>query len=136
MSMLALPTRLRPPRVVVIGAGMGGLSAAALLARHGLDVQVIERAATPGGKMRQVELGPQHLDGGPTVLTMRWVFDSLFERLGLGLDQHLSLRRCQVLARHAWGPDESLDLLADLDDSVAAIAAFSGAAEAQAYRAF
>jgi len=136
MSMLVLPTLLRPPRVVVVGAGVGGLSAAALLARQGLDVRVIERAATPGGKMRQVALGPDHLDGGPTVLTMRWVFDALFERLGLSLDQHLQLRRCEVLARHAWGPNEQLDLVADLDASVAAIEAFSGAAEAQRYRAF
>jgi 1-hydroxycarotenoid 3,4-desaturase len=136
MSLNAQPNRLRPPRVLVIGAGVGGLTAAALLGRQGLDVQVIERAATPGGKMRQVELGPQLLDGGPTVLTMRWVFDALFERLGLSLDQHLHLRRCDVLARHAWGPGEQLDLSADLEHSVSAIANFSSTAEAGRYRAF
>jgi len=136
MSLQALPDRWRAPRVLVIGAGVGGLSAAALLAREGADVQVLERAATPGGKMRQVAVGPLHLDGGPTVLTMRWVFDALFERLGQSLDRHLRLRRCEVLARHAWGPDERLDLSADLERSVAAIGGFSGAAEAQRYRAF
>ncbi len=136
MSLHALPDSLRPPRVLVIGAGVGGLTAAALLAREGMDVHVIERAATPGGKMRQVELGPAQLDGGPTVLTMRWVFDALFERLGLSLDHHLHLHRCDVLARHAWGPGEQLDLSADLDLSVAAITEFSGAAEARRYRAF
>lgn len=136
MSLHALPNRLSPPRVLVIGAGVGGLTAAALLGRQGLDVHVIERAATPGGKMRQVELGPQRLDGGPTVLTMRWVFDALFERLGLSLDHHLHLSRCDVLARHVWGPGEQLDLSADLELSVAAIARFSGTAEAQRYRAF
>ena len=67
---------------------------------------------------------------------MRWVFDALFERLGQSLDRHLHLSRCEVLARHAWGPDERLDLSADLALSVAAIAEFSGAAEAQRYRAF
>lgn len=138
MRVNALPSApsLRPPRVLVVGAGIGGLAAAALLARSGIEVQVLERASAPGGKMRQIELGPQSLDGGPTVLTMRWVFDALFERLGLSLDQHLSLRRCSVLARHAWGPDQRLDLSADLETSVAAIAEFSGAAEAQRYRAF
>jgi 1-hydroxycarotenoid 3,4-desaturase len=134
--MRAQPERLRPPRVLVIGAGVGGLTAAALLGHQGFDVQVIERAATPGGKMRQVEVGPQLLDGGPTVLTMRWVFDTLFERLGLSLDRHVHLRRCDVLARHAWGPGEQLDLSADLEMSVAAIANFSNAAEGQRYRAF
>lgn len=136
MSSAALPATRRPPRVVVVGAGVGGLAAAALLARQGMDVQLVERADAPGGKMRQVAVGPQLLDGGPTVLTMRWVFDALFEQLGLSLDQHLSLRRCETLARHAWGPDEQLDLPADLEASVAAIAAFSGPAEAARYRAF
>ena len=136
MSLHTQPGRHRTPRVVVIGAGVGGMTAAALLGRQGLDVHVVERAATPGGKMRQVELGAQRLDGGPTVLTMRWVFDALFEQLGTSLDHHLHLSRCEVLARHAWGPGEQLDLLADLERCVAAIDRFSGAAEARRYLAF
>ena len=96
-----------PPRVLVIGAGIGGLTAAALLAQQGLSVQVLERAAAPGGKMRQVAVDAHALDGGPTVLTMRWVFDELFERLGLGLDDHLQLKRCEVLARHSWASADS-----------------------------
>lgn len=136
MSLQVHARSRRPPRVLVIGAGVGGLTAAALLGRQGFDVHVLERAATPGGKMRQVAVGPQQLDGGPTVLTMRWVFDALFDRLGLSLDRQLNLRRCEVLARHFWGPGEALDLSADLEHSVAAIAAFSGAAEAARYRAF
>jgi len=136
MHLQALANPLRPPRVVVIGAGVGGLAAAALLGRQGLDVQLVERALAPGGKLRQVEVGEQRLDGGPTVMTMRWVFDALFERLGLSLDQHLPLRRCQVLARHAWGPGEQLDLSADLAQSVAAISAFSSEAEGRRYAAF
>lgn len=134
------PTRpsnaCRPPRVVVVGAGVGGLAAAALLARDGLDVQLIERAEAPGGKMRPVEVGALRLDGGPTVLTMRWVFDALFDRLGESLDRHLHLQRCDVLARHAWGAGEQLDLHADLEHSVADIAAFASPAEAARYRAF
>ncbi len=127
---------LAPPRVVVIGAGMGGLAAAALLAKQGLDVQLLERAEAPGGKMRPVELGALRLDGGPTVLTMRWVFEALFDRLGLSLDQQVHLHRSEVLARHAWSGSESLDLLADLEESVEAIARFSSPAEALRYRAF
>ncbi|RTL23732.1 MAG: phytoene desaturase [Burkholderiales bacterium] len=136
MNSLARPTLPRSPRVLVIGAGIGGLTAATLLAHAGLDVQLLERAATPGGKMRQVEVGPLRLDGGPTVLTMRWVFDALFERLGQSLDRHLHLKPCDVLARHAWGPGERLDLFADLERSIAAIASFSSPGEAQRYRAF
>lgn len=128
--------RLQAHRVIVVGAGVGGLVSAALLAREGLDVQLLEAAATPGGKMRPVELGALRLDGGPTVLTMRWVFDALFDRLGESLDRHVHLQRCDVLARHAWSATERLDLHADLDQSLADIAAFSSPAEAARYRAF
>lgn len=127
---------LPPTRVVVVGAGVGGLVASALLAREGLDVQLLESAASPGGKMRPVELGALRLDGGPTVLTMRWVFDALFDRLGESLDRHVHLQRCDVLARHAWSAGERFDLHADLAQSLAEIATLSGPAEADRYRAF
>lgn len=127
---------LRTPRVLVIGAGIGGLSAAALLARAGVDVTLLERAAAPGGKACTRVIGGLRLDAGPTVLTMRWVFEQLFEQLGLRLDQQLGLRRATVLARHAWGADQRLDLLADREASEAAIAAFAGGDEAARYRDF
>ena len=58
-------------RVIVIGAGMGGLSAALLLAARGLDVTLLERAAEPGGKMRLVQDGGLGIDAGPTVFTLK-----------------------------------------------------------------
>ncbi|KQP18268.1 hypothetical protein ASF43_10620 [Pseudorhodoferax sp. Leaf267] len=132
------PSVHRTPRVLVVGAGVGGLSAAALLAHAGLDVHVLEQAQGPGGKACTRQVGPHRLDAGPTVLTMRWVFDQLFDALGLSLAGQVQLTPCAVLARHAWGPEaaDRLDLLADLQASVDAIAAFSSPAEAQRYRGF
>ncbi|SIR60617.1 1-hydroxycarotenoid 3,4-desaturase CrtD [Pseudacidovorax sp. RU35E] len=125
-------------RAVVVGAGAGGLSAAAVLAHAGLDVTVLDRAAGPGGKACLRQVGPHRLDAGPTVLTMRWVFEQLFDTLGQSLAPGLALTPCRVLARHAWGPAASdrLDLLADLQASTDAIGTFSGAAEARRYLAF
>ena len=119
---------------------MGGLAAAADLARAGVDVTVCERAATCGGKMRQVMAGAAApyapVDGGPTVFTMRWIFDGLFGDAGERLEDHLGLIPAETLARHAWRKGGTLDLFADVARSADAIGAFAGAAEARAYLAF
>jgi 1-hydroxycarotenoid 3,4-desaturase len=122
-------------RVAVIGAGVGGLAAAIDLAGRGLDVTVLESAAGPGGKLRAVEVGGQPLDAGPTVFTMRDVFDELFADAGTSLSEHLTLTPISVLARHAWGEDR-LDLFADTVQSADAIGAFAGADDVRGYLAF
>jgi 1-hydroxycarotenoid 3,4-desaturase len=113
-------------KVVVIGAGMGGLAAAIRLAASGLSVTLIEAHGAPGGKMRSIatEAGPA--DAGPTVLTLRAVFDDLFALAGERLEDHLTLIPQLTLARHFWTDGTTLDLHADPDASAAAIAAFAG----------
>jgi 1-hydroxycarotenoid 3,4-desaturase len=126
---------MRDERVIVIGGGIGGLASAALLAARGCDVTLVEAAAGPGGKLRAVMVDGEAIDGGPTVFTMRGVFDDLFAACGGALDEHLTMRPATTLARHAWG-DARLDLFADPAASEAAIGDFAGAAEARGYRAF
>jgi 1-hydroxycarotenoid 3,4-desaturase len=123
-------------RVIVVGAGMGGLTSALLLAARGLDVTVIEKANTPGGKMRQVDINGTLVDAGPTVFTMRWVLEQIFQNVGASLANTLKLTPLDVLARHAWDGEKHLDLFADLERSADAIGDFSGAAEAERFRAF
>ena len=127
---------MRNVRVAVIGAGVGGLSAAVDLAARGADVTVVEAAATPGGKMRQVAINGALLDAGPTVFTMRWVFEEIFRDAGAALESCLTLLPTEILARHAWGGGERLDLHADIDRAAEAIGAFAGPREAGAYRLF
>ncbi len=122
--------------VIVIGAGVGGLACAIDLAAAGFLVTVVERAKAAGGKMREVTVAGARVDAGPTVFTMRWVFDALFEAAGTSLDSHLKLKPLEVLARHSWGEGKGLDLFADIDRSSDAIGVFAGAAEARGFRAF
>lgn len=98
---------------------------------------VVERSATVGGKLREVIVDDAAIDCGPTVFTLREIFDDIFADAGTTLESRLTLVPAHVLARHAWqsGPD-SLDLHADVDRSAEAIGRFAGPKEAQGYRAF
>jgi 1-hydroxycarotenoid 3,4-desaturase len=122
--------------VVVVGTGMAGLVTALLLASRGVGVTLLERSDQPGGKMREVEVGGKRLDAGPTVFTMRWVFDEIFADAGTSLEANLRIRPLEVLARHAWSEDERLDLFADVGRSADAIGDFSGADEARRFLGF
>ena len=123
-------------KVVVIGAGMGGLVSALQLAQQGLDVTVVEAAATPGGKVRQLVVDGAAIDSGPTVFTMRWVFDQILASVGTTLEAELRIRPLPVLARHWWDGGTSLDLFADPKRSFDAVAQFAGMAEAERFRGF
>lgn len=122
--------------VAIIGAGIGGLTAAALLAARGCRVTVVEKATHPGGKARQIAVDGAPIDAGPTVFTLRDVFDDIFYACGAELDDHVNVRRADLIARHAWSPDQCLDLYADPTRSEEAIGDFAGAAAARGYRSF
>jgi len=121
-----------PEGTIIVGAGIGGLVAAVLLAARGEPVTVIERAPAPGGKMRLLN----GVDAGPTVLTMKHVFDEIFDEAGADFDAAVPTAPAHILARHAWGAHARLDLFADPAQSADAIGTFAGAAEARRFTAF
>ena len=123
-------------RIIVIGAGAGGLACAVSLASRGLDVLVLEGASLPGGKIRTASVAGSDIDAGPTVFTMRWVFDELFAEGGTNLGDALALTPLGTLARHAWSETERLDLPADRAAAVDAIGRFAGVSEARGFEAF
>ena len=67
-------------KIVIVGAGLGGLTAAALLAKAGHDVTVLEKNSWIGGKSRRIEVAGQRIDTGPSLVTFPAVLDELFSR--------------------------------------------------------
>lgn len=109
---------------------------AVLLASRGVSVTVVEKEDSPGGKVRQLAVGDAMIDAGPTVFTMRAVIDEIFEAAGARTEDYISLHHADRIARHAWGPDERLDLYADQEQSAAAIGEFAGSKAAAGFRSF
>ena len=122
--------------LVVIGAGIGGLTSAIACAAQGLDVLVVEQAATPGGKMSVAKPAGRPVDAGPTVLTLLDVFDSLLEEAGLEPRDYFSASRATTLAQHFWPDGSQLTLHADREASAAAVRAFAGREAEDGFLAF
>ena len=112
------------------------MAAALVLAARGHAVTVLEAQPVSGGKLRQVDVAGQAQDAGPTVFTMRWVFEELFACAGENLADCLRLRRADLLARHTWNDQSRLDLHADTGRNEDAIGVFAGPTQARLYRQF
>ena len=121
---------------MIVGSGIAGLCAAARLAHHGVRVRVLERHAAPGGKMRCLPSAAGPVDAGPTVLTLRGVFDELFSDLGERLEDHVTLIPQRILARHFWPDGSMLDLYDTEHDNAEAIRHFAGSRAAAQFRTF
>lgn len=112
------------PRIVVIGGGVGGLSAALELRRRGAEVIVLERHARFGGKASERREGPWRWDEGPSIVVMPWVYRTLFEASGLDPNRYLPLNRLDPAFRIVLSDGRTLDIPADaegLRDAFAAI---------------
>lgn len=111
-------------RAVIVGGGIGGLSAAIRLAAHGWQVTVVEQNAQVGGKMGEVVSDGFRWDTGPSVITMRHVLEDLFRVAGARLEDYLTLRPLDPLTRYFWPDGSQLDASANLSEMAAGIAQF------------
>jgi 1-hydroxycarotenoid 3,4-desaturase len=130
------PIPEKSPHIAIIGAGIGGLAAALRLVHAGARVTVLERHTTPGGKMRTLPSDAGPVDAGPTVLTMKPVFDALFADVGARLEDHVVLEREPLLARHFWQDGTRLDLMADPAHSLANVTEAFGARATKEFATF
>lgn len=107
--------------ILILGAGIGGLSAAIHLAARGQKVTVLEQNPAVGGKMSEITAGGFRFDTGPSVITMRGVFEDLFRAANRRLDDYLTLLPVEPLTRYFWQDGSRLDLSRDLPTTAAQI---------------
>lgn len=111
--------------VIVIGAGIGGLSAAIHLAAAGQRVIVLEQNAAVGGKLGEVCREGFRWDTGPSVITMRHVLEDLFAVAGRRLQDYLTLLPLDPLTRYFYPDGVRLDMSRDLPHTLAQVAALN-----------
>ena len=123
-------------RVVVVGAGLAGLSAAMRLAGAGREVTVVERESIPGGRAGLIDDQGYRFDTGPTVLTMPDLIADAFDSIGEEMSDWLTLKPISPLYR-AYYPDGSqLDVHSDTEEMAHEIERVIGPGEANGYRRY
>ncbi|MFA1704412.1 phytoene desaturase family protein [Mycobacterium intracellulare] len=124
----------RTDHVVVVGAGLAGLSAALHLAGRGRAVTVVEREPWPGGRAGRLDIDGYRIDTGPTVLTMPDIIDETFAAVGETTSDRLELSPVDPAYRAVFADGSALDVHSDADRMADAIADFAGSGQAAGYR--
>jgi phytoene desaturase len=121
--------------VIVIGAGVGGLSAAIRLAATGVKVRVLERLPNAGGKLNLLEDAGFRFDTGPSLVTLPWVFEDLFASANEKMSDWLDLVRLEPVCRYFYADGSGFDASADMPTMMSNLEAFS-AGSGQDFNAF
>ncbi|MFJ3582961.1 phytoene desaturase family protein [Streptomyces sp. NPDC090127] len=123
----------RTDHVVVVGAGLAGLSAALHLLGAGRQVTVVERDVQPGGRAGRRDLAGFSLDTGPTVLTMPDILDEAFAAVGESLRDRVELIGLHPAYRAMFADGSRVDVHTDAEAMAAEVERFAGAREARGY---
>ncbi|MFP8488214.1 phytoene desaturase family protein [Gracilimonas sp. Q87] len=122
-------------KIAVIGAGLGGLSIANLLAAKGHEINVFEKNEKVGGKMNEVEAENFRFDTGPSLLTMPFLLEKLFKDCGSSLKDHLDLIPLDPVCKYFYKDGTVFTNYEDLEDNIEEIKSFSPE-DAQIYPEF
>ena len=122
--------------VVIVGAGLAGLSAALRLAGAGRKVTVLERENVPGGRNGLLKKDGYSFDTGPSVLTMPSLINDAFNCVGEDMKDWLELTPLTPLYRAFYADGSQLDVHADTNEMEAEIAKHISSSEAAGYRRY
>jgi phytoene desaturase len=105
---------MKTKTVIVIGAGIGGMTAAIHLAKRGLHVTVLEKNSRPGGRCDRISQNGHHFDTGPTLLVMPLLYESEFAALDTSMRELLDLQRVDPTYRLVFDNGSQLALTSDM----------------------
>ena len=123
-------------KIVIVGAGLAGLSAAIRLIGAGRDVTVLERESVPGGRNGLLEKSGYSFDTGPTVLTMPSLIEDVLSTVGENMNDWLELMPLRPLYRAFYSDGSTLDVHSNTEEMEAEIARVIGGDEANGYRKY
>ncbi len=102
-------------KALVIGAGLGGLSAAITLATEGYEVEIYEKNSHIGGKLNQKKVDGYKFDLGPSILTMPHIYRELFRKAGENLDDYITTTKIDPQWRCFFEDGTTIDLHDDIN---------------------
>jgi phytoene desaturase len=102
------------PEAAVIGAGVAGLAAAVRLAARGYNVSVFEQAAQAGGKISQINQQDFRFDTGPSLFTMPWLVDELYELAGENPRDHFNYTKLSASCKYFWDDNTIINAFDDV----------------------
>ncbi|MCU0414110.1 MAG: phytoene desaturase family protein [Ignavibacteriaceae bacterium] len=101
--------------VAIIGSGLGGLSSALLLSKKGFDVKVFETNGKSGGKANSLRLNNFRFDTGPSLITMPFVLEEIFEEAGYKLSDYLKLIKLDIICKYFYADGTVINAFGDLE---------------------
>ena len=113
-------------QVVVVGGGVGGLSAAIHARLHGHDVVLLEAHAL-GGKAARIDIAGYRLDPGPSIVILPEIYEALFRTAGRSVGDYLRFKRLDPITRVYFEGREPIDLPADRDECVGVLRSIDSA---------
>ena len=118
-----MQTNTARSKVLIVGAGIGGIATAARLALYGFQVTVLEKCEKPGGRCGRLTVGGHTFDTGATLFLMPEVYAETFAALGERMQDHLDLRRIDPTYHLHFQDDSQLQLSSDLHSLLAQLEA-------------
>lgn len=100
-------------KVIVVGAGPGGLSAAMILAHRGFEVTVVEKADRVGGRNSEIKVGDYSFDVGPTFLHQKFTLDEIFGEAGRKSSDYLDFVKLDPMTRLSWTDGRTIETSSD-----------------------